>query len=127
GAAGARAFGCLAHVLFYLCLVPGLFLTADCLSSEKREGTLGLLFLTDLKGQDVVLGKLIATSIQTIGGVIAVIPSLALPVLVGGVGGSELWRVPLVLIDTIFLSLAVGMFWSAACRDEHVNLLATAA
>src|SRR5262245_52416268 len=51
GAAGARAFGCLAHVLFYLCLVPGLFLTADCLSSEKREGTLGLLFLTDLKGQ----------------------------------------------------------------------------
>ena len=29
--------------------------TADSLSAEKREGTLGLLFLTDLRGYDVVL------------------------------------------------------------------------
>lgn len=28
------------------CLFAGVFLTADCLSEEKREGTLGLLFLT---------------------------------------------------------------------------------
>jgi len=35
-------------------LLAGIFLTADCLSEEKREGTLGLLFLTDLQGYDVV-------------------------------------------------------------------------
>ena len=34
------------------CLFSGLRFTADCLSEEKREGTLGLLFLTDLKGYD---------------------------------------------------------------------------
>src|SRR5947209_6178624 len=31
----------------------GLFFTSDSLSQEKREGTLGLLFLTDLRGYDV--------------------------------------------------------------------------
>src|SRR5690349_9500047 len=41
-------------------LVAGRRFTADCLSSEKREGTLGLLFLTDLTGYDVVFGKLAA-------------------------------------------------------------------
>ena len=32
------------------CLASGRRSTADCLSEEKREGTLGLLFLTELKG-----------------------------------------------------------------------------
>src|ERR1051325_2961091 len=48
------------------CLLAGLFLTADCLSEEKREGTLGLLFLTELKSYDVVLGKLTATSLHAV-------------------------------------------------------------
>jgi ABC-type transport system involved in cytochrome c biogenesis permease component len=45
-------------------LFAGLFQTSDYLSEEKREGTLGLLFLTPLKGYDVVLGKLIVTSLH---------------------------------------------------------------
>ena len=32
-------------------------MTADCLSEEKREGTLGLLFLTDLRGYDIVVSS----------------------------------------------------------------------
>src|SRR5256885_5281345 len=51
---------------FVYCLFIGARLTADCLSEEKREGTLGLLFLTDLKGYDVVFGKLAATSVNSI-------------------------------------------------------------
>src|SRR4030095_15969380 len=38
---------------FGFCLLAGTFLTADCLCSERRDGTLGLLFLTDLRGYDV--------------------------------------------------------------------------
>ena len=56
--------GMLFNLLTWLCLATGLsaglFLTSDCLSEEKREGALGLLFLTDLRGYDVVLGKLLA-------------------------------------------------------------------
>src|SRR5262245_11085655 len=44
--------------------LAGLVLTADCISREKREGTLGLLFLTRLVGADVVLGKLTVAALS---------------------------------------------------------------
>ena len=79
-----------------------MFLTADCLSVEKREGTLGLLFLTDLRGYDVVLGKLFSTSLRSSYGLVAGFPVLALPLLLGGVTGSAFWRVVLVLLAHVF-------------------------
>src|SRR5205814_4596709 len=45
-------FGILTGSSVLFAVLSGLRLTADCLSEEKREGTLGLLFLTDLKGYD---------------------------------------------------------------------------
>jgi hypothetical protein len=61
---GPRIFIGLSILGFCYCLFAGRRFTVDCLSEEKREGTLGLLFLTDLKGHDVVLGKLAATSLN---------------------------------------------------------------
>lgn len=101
------------------CLVSGRLFTADCLSSEKREGTLGLLFLTDLKGYDVVLGKLAATSLKGLYGLLAILPVLAMPLLMGGVSQEEFWRVALVLINTFFFSLGAGIFTSALSEDSR--------
>ena len=101
------------------CLVAGRLFTADCLSGEKREGTLGLLFLTDLKGYDVVIGKLAATSLKGLYGLLAVLPVLAIPLLLGGVSQGEFWRVALVLVNTFFFSLGTGIFVSALSRDSR--------
>ncbi len=84
---------------------------------EKREGTLGLLFLTDLKGHDVVLGKLVATSVRGFYALLAVFPVLAIPLLLGGITNGEFWRVVLVLMDTFLFSLAIGILGSALTRD----------
>src|SRR2546423_5565248 len=100
-------------------LVAGMFSTADCLSEEKREGTLGLLFLTPLKGYDVVLGKLIATSLHAFYGLLGILPVLALPLLMGGVTAGEFWRATLVLVTTLMFSLAVGMLVSAYSQDTR--------
>src|SRR5437660_10346532 len=62
---GNTIFQALAWLSFAYCLLEGVRTTADCLSEEKRAGTLGLLFLTDLKGYDVVFGKLIASSLNS--------------------------------------------------------------
>lgn len=107
------------------CLFAGSYLTADCLSEEKREGTLGLLFLTDLRGYDVVLGKLIATSVSSVYGLLAMLPVLALPMMMGGVTVGEYWRVALVLTATLFLSLSMGMFVSAAVREARQAMAGT--
>ena len=53
-AARRSLFSLLTGIEFTFALLTGPFLTADCLSRERREGTLGFLFLTDLGGFDVV-------------------------------------------------------------------------
>lgn len=97
-------FGILAGTAVLYCLLAGVRSTADCLSAEKREGTLGLLFLTDLKGYDVVFGKLAATSVNALYGVLAVVPMLAIPLLMGGVAPAEFGRMALVAVNTLFFS-----------------------
>src|SRR5690242_17627334 len=59
---GSGLFATLTWLGLGVALAAGPFLTSDCLSEEKRSGTMGFLFLTDLRGYDVVLGKLLATS-----------------------------------------------------------------
>lgn len=114
---GQFIFRGLAGLLLLYCLVQGRRASADCLSEEKREGTLGLLFLTDLKGHDVVLGKLVATSLGGFYALVAVFPVLALTFLLGGVGSGEFWRMVLVLINAFLFSLAVGVMSSSLSRD----------
>jgi ABC-type transport system involved in cytochrome c biogenesis permease component len=110
---GQTLFAVVGGVMLAYCLFAGVILTADCLSAEKREGTLGLLFLTDLKGYDVVLGKLVTTSINAVYTLLAVLPMLALPLLLGGVSAGEFQRVALVCLNTMFFSLTVGLYISA--------------
>jgi ABC-type Na+ efflux pump permease subunit len=115
--AGGDLFTVLAVFLFIYAGIFGTQVTADCMSEEKREGTLGLLFLTDLKGYDVVVGKLTATSLQWFYGMLAVVPVLAIPLLLGGVSHGELMRVVLVAVNLLFFSLSIGLWASALCRQ----------
>jgi ABC-type transport system involved in multi-copper enzyme maturation permease subunit len=123
---GARMFKLLAHVAFAASLLPGVVLTADCISEERREGTLGLLFLTDLRGHDVILGKLLATSLRAFYGLIAVLPLMAISFFVGGVTLGEFWRVMAALLNTLWLSLAAGMFLSSISSRDQRSMLGTA-
>ncbi|MFM1768761.1 MAG: hypothetical protein RJA22_1290 [Verrucomicrobiota bacterium] len=119
---GEAIFMWLAVLLHLYCLGAGVSRTADCLSEEKREGTLGLLFLTDLKGHDVVLGKLVATSLNAVYGALAVLPVLAIPLLAGGVAPADFARTAGVALNNLFFSLAVGMFCSAVFRDDRRSM-----
>jgi len=85
----------------------GVLITADCLSEEKREGTLGLLFLTDLKGYDVVARQILCARPQR--GLRTARHFPVLPcVAPGGVTAEEFWRVMLALLNVIFTSLTAG-------------------
>src|SRR3954464_6612207 len=101
---GPALFVSLSILTFAYSLLIGVLRTADCLSEEKREGTLGLLFLTDLKGYDIVLGKLAATSLNAIYGTLAIVPLMAIPILLGGVTNAEFWRVVMVAVNLLMFS-----------------------
>src|SRR6266404_6036589 len=116
---GKDVFHVLSGLFLFSSMMAGIRYTADSLSEEKREGTLGLLFLTDLRGHDVVLGKLAATSLDAFYGLIAIFPVLAIPLLLGGVTFGEFWRMTLVLANALLFSLATGIFVSAISRDAR--------
>ncbi len=117
--AGQVQFAVLRWLSFGFAFTAGMFLTSDTLSEEKREGTLGLLFLTDLRGYDVVLGKLVSASVQAFYALLAAFPIIALSLLQGGVTPGEFWESILVLCNTLFLSIAIGLFVSSLSRDSQ--------
>lgn len=116
---GQTLFWSMGFCFFWVALMAGLHHTADCLSSEKRGGTLGLLFLTPLTGWDVVLGKLAATSLNASYGLTAILPVLAVPLLMGGVTVGEFGRFALMLLSTLFFSLSAGVLASAWSRQPR--------
>lgn len=123
---GGALFTTLAWLALGAALAAGWFFTSDCLSEEKREGTLGLLFLTDLRGYDVVTGKLLATSLRCVQMLLAVLPVLAVTLLMGGVSAGQFWKTVLALGHALMLSLATGLFVSTLSRDSQRALVGTA-
>jgi hypothetical protein len=122
---GRSLFYTLSGLAFLYCLGIGARVTSDCVSEEKRQGTLGLLFLTDLRGLDVVFGKLAASSLNSFYGLLAVVPLLAMSLLLGGVTFMEFSRMVLVLLNALFFSLSVGLFVSTVSRNERKAMFGT--
>lgn len=101
------------------CLVAGVRLTFDCVSQEKRDGTLGFLFLTPLRGHDVILGKLFAKGVIPAHTMMVLVPLVWLVSLVGGIGAAELFYTVVAFGNTLFFSLAVGITASTFLRDRR--------
>lgn len=117
GAIGRSAFNGLVSAAFLVCCAACVF-TADTISSERREGTLGLLLLTRVRHFDVLLGKLASSGLLWLTGLIAFLPVLTLPLLAGGVTGGEAVRKAVALIMALFLALSVGLWASARGLDR---------
>ncbi|MDB6027761.1 MAG: family transporter protein [Verrucomicrobiales bacterium] len=109
-------FFSLAQILSFFAMFSGLA-SADAISLEKREGTLGLLFLTNLKGYDIMLGKLSATSLLSFYQLLATFPVLAIPLLLGGVTALEFFQTTLALVNVLFYSHALALLVSTQYKD----------
>lgn len=123
--AGSDMFYAVSCIMIFLCNIAGVYLTADCLSEEKRNGTLGLLFLTNLRGYQLVLGKMSVGVIQGVLGLMAAVPMLVVPILMGGVDPVLVLRMTGVMFSTLFLSLSVGLACSAMFKSSKATTGAT--
>lgn len=119
---GRILFTTLQWICFLFCLASGSHFTCDALSEEKREGTLGLLFLTDLKSWEILAGKLAARGLAAFYGLLAMAPVMCLPLLLGGITAGEVVRVLLVLLLTLTLSLCVGLASSAIATSSRASM-----
>ncbi len=82
--------------------------TADTLARERREGTLGLLFLTSLTTTQVVIGKTAAQVVRSVALWLAVVPFLAIPFLLGGTTLADFARSLAAETAMVFTGLAAG-------------------
>ncbi len=95
-------------------IVP--MLTADTLSREKREGTLGLLFLTNLSARAIVFAKGAAAGLLALTLWLSVVPIMTVPVLMGGVPAIDIIFSCSVALGSICVALAAGLMASAISR-----------
>lgn len=117
--AGPFLFIALSGIMWIYSMLAGPLLAADCVSRERREGTLGLLFLTDLAPRDIVLGKLAAYSINGVYALVGMIPLLSVVLLLGGISRTLFIESVLVLFNTLFFSLCLAVFISSLCERER--------
>src|SRR6185369_12388194 len=86
---------------------------------EKREGTLGLLFLTPLTPSGIVLGKSLIHAVRAITLFLAVLPALALPFLLGGLTWKDCVVSLLLNSSALVLALAAGLLASTIVTDSR--------
>lgn len=122
--AGRNLFLVLSLLGFVYVLFDGVLRTADSISDEKREGTLPLLFLTDLKSGDIILGKLSSRILPTACNVIAGLPALGFSIFLGGITGPDVFRMILALLNALFYASAFGMLISVLCRSDRTAFVA---
>lgn len=122
---GNEMFEMVSLTALIVSLLAGIFHTADSISEERREGTLGLLYLTDLKSGHVVFGKLTANSIPSFFALATIVPILGIPFLLGGVSGAEMARTALALLNALWFSVTAGLFASTLAKDDRVTRLIT--
>src|SRR5438128_2056 len=116
---GGRLFSALNATLFLSIWIFVPLLTADTISREKREGTLGLLFLTPLTPIGIVLGKTLTHAVRAITLFLAVLPALALPFLLGCLTWKDCVVSLLLNSSALVLALAAGLLASTLVTDSR--------
>jgi ABC-type Na+ efflux pump permease subunit len=100
-----------------LLIVPGLM--ADCIAREKREGTLGLLFLTPLNAGGIVAGKSLIGALRAFTLWLAMLPIVIIPFLAGGMTWFDAFSaLSLELCGTV-LCLGSGLLASSLARERN--------
>ena len=108
---GATLFGKLNLFIFLSIWVCVPLAAADAISRERREGTLPLLYLTELRSYGIILGKAFVHMLRSSSLFLTMAPWLMLPVVFGGVGLNDV-RMAFILrfYKAVLLAQAAG-FW----------------
>lgn len=114
GEFGGQIFGYLNCVVFTAIWIVVPLISADCISRERREGTLGLLFLTPLKAGEIVLAKGLVHGMRALTLWLATLPVLTIPLLIGGVTWREAVLSAIINFSAICWALAAGIAGSCA-------------
>jgi ABC-type transport system involved in multi-copper enzyme maturation permease subunit len=113
---------CLAGVILIL-RTPAL--TAGIFANERRDQTLGLLFISGLSASEVFLSKLLSSALIAFTDLLAIYPLMALPFLVGGISFDLFLAITAALPAAMLLALSLSLLASVLSRDEGTAVTLT--
>ena len=123
---GLRLFTGLHGMLLVLICVMVPAMSADCIAREKREGTLGLLFLTPLTPMGVVVGKGLVQAFRAFTLWLAVLPVIVIPFLSGGVTIGDVASAVTIEFCVTLLCLAAGILASTLAKARATAFILAA-
>lgn len=92
-------------------------LIADCISRERRDGTLALLVLTSLRPRDIVIAKGLTQSLRALTICLAALPVLTIPFLLGGVSGRQVIASVSSALSSLCLVTGTTLLASSLCKS----------
>ena len=113
---GGELFALLNCTVFFSIWILAPMLCADCISRERREGTVGLLFLTPLRARDVVLAKSLVHGLRALALLLAVLPVMTIALLLGGVSWLDMTLSLIMNFNSLCWALAAGLFASSMSK-----------
>jgi ABC-type Na+ efflux pump permease subunit len=122
--AGLNLFSRIHILLLWLICTTLPALTADSIARERREGTLGLLFMTPLTASGIVLGKVLTQTLRVLTLWLALVPLLTIPFLYGGITWPEVAVFLTIELCTGMLCLAAGMLASSLTNSRALAFIA---
>lgn len=114
---GPRLFSILHVTLFASIWILVPFMACDTISRERREGTLPLLSLTALSAADVAWAKAAAQGLRAFSVWLAVLPIMAIPLLLGGVAWADFFWSVLIHFLSILIALGAGLAASSCSKQ----------
>lgn len=92
--------------------------TASAISGEKERQTFDIMMTTSMTPFAVILGKVMTAIVQSMFFVVASMPIMALPFIIGGISWSYLfWFLAISLLVSLF-SASIGILCSSVCRKS---------
>lgn len=99
--------------------------TAGSICLDKARGNLTLLFASDLRSDEIVLGKLAARMVPVLGLILSAAPVMAIGTLFGGIDPMDLIGTIFVMLGVAFFGCSLAMMLSVWGRKTHEVLMLT--
>lgn len=108
-ATGMPLFGLLGRGGIAIAWIVGPILTADTIARERREQTLGLLWLTPLRPYQVLMAKSVSQWVRALAFLCSTFPIYTVPIVLGGVGPADVLRFGFLQAAALGLAMASGL------------------
>jgi ABC-type transport system involved in multi-copper enzyme maturation permease subunit len=95
------------------------------IASEREEQTLELLFTTQLKDREIVLGKLLSRITALVALILFALPVVSLTLFFGGVDPEGVWRILAATLLAVLYCGAMAMYFSAVTKSPMGALVRT--